>query len=161
MRVTQPVVIVHTHGAVAIAVLDQQFNRATAFCRVSNRILETIGGICRAIEGHDLSANGETVFVSQSFPHHFGELGFTVHDHSERVTQICDLPAGLGVLEVIRGRLRVDEFISAPDKAIERSAGAVSIESCAQEFRPVVRLDTIERIHHILERKRAGRGCRR
>ena len=30
----------------------------------------------------------------------------------------------------------------------------MSIESCAQEFRPVVRLDTIERIHHILERKR-------
>src|SRR5438132_13685229 len=71
MRVTQPLVIVHPHGAIAIAVLDQQFDRARAFCRVSNRILETIGGICRAIDCHDLSANRETVVVSQSFPNHF------------------------------------------------------------------------------------------
>src|SRR6267143_5439821 len=142
VRVTQPIVVVHPDGTVAIAVLDQEFDGAAVPLCVSNCLLEALPGVGSAVDGDDLGTDGKRVLVRESFPHHVGQFVFSADDHAERVGQVRDFPASFGVLEIIGRRLRVDKFIAAAAKAIERCAGAVPFQPGAKKLLPLVRLNT-------------------
>src|SRR6185295_16822209 len=105
--------IVHADSTILIAVFDKQLDGLPVFLRVLDGVLETLTAIRRAIDGDDLCPGGKAVLERESVPHHVGEPAFAAGDHPERVSQISNSPAGLGVLEIVRRRLGIDELVAA------------------------------------------------
>src|SRR5579863_8278610 len=138
VRIAEPVAVVELDRAVAVAVLNEKFDSGAGFVRVPDRTLEPVGIIGNTIDGDDLSADRQPDFVSWPFPQHVAELVLGTYRHAKGIGQVGYLAARLGIPEIIRRRIRVNQLVTAARDAIQWRSRAVTIQPGAQKCRPVI-----------------------
>src|SRR5439155_5973987 len=149
--ITQAIVIVEAYRSETVPISDKEFDWVRILLRALDGVLEPVGGVCRSVNGNDLSSNRERVGKSHSSPQHVGKRGIIPHDHADGIGQIGNPPARLRIFEIARWRVRVHKLVTAADNTIEWRSRPVTLEARVKEFCPVIRLNTVERVHDIVE----------
>ena len=130
--------------------------------RRADGVLEHIGVIGNAVDGENLRSFGELGLEGRAVPDDLRSAcrpcGVLVVDlDADGVQQVDAFALLLGRGLIVARRVGVHQLVAAALKAIQRRGLADGIQPLAQECRPVIRLDGVQRLDHVVE----GVGRRR
>ncbi|MNX97060.1 hypothetical protein D3C86_1294090 [compost metagenome] len=144
--------VVEGHGAVAVAVLEQERDRRGRALGGGDGVAQDLGRGGAVVDGDQFPAGTDVGLEGAAAPADAGQLVRRGQGEAQGILEV-PVPAALDALLGGGQAVGVGQAVAAARQAVERGlgVGAIGVQAGAQEAGPVVGMDGVKGRDHVLE----------
>ncbi|MNV32309.1 hypothetical protein D3C71_1236430 [compost metagenome] len=144
--------VVEGHGAVAVAVLEQQADRRGRALGGGDGVAQDLGRGGAVVDGDQFPAGADVRLEGAAAPADAGQLVRRGQGEAQGILEVGG-PAGLDAFLAGGQAVSIGQAVAAARQAVQGGlgVGAGRIQAGAQEAGPVVRMDGVQGRDHVLE----------